>query len=193
MKRRLFSIVCLLLGVAAGALAQHWTVNPHAFQYDMTAYVSLKNMTSASQLADYELAAFCGEECRGVGKVLTATDGTSLFQLRIRSNVTTGETITLCIYQKSADKEYYPSCWIDFETQTVAGTPSEPIVVEVAGLAKKGDANGDGVINIADVTAIINHINGSTSGSFVLSAADANGDGSINIADVTAVINIINQ
>ena len=34
-------MVCLLLS-AAGALAAHWTVNPHGFQYDMTAYIVLQ-------------------------------------------------------------------------------------------------------------------------------------------------------
>lgn len=56
-----------------------------------------------------------------------------------------------------------------------------------------GDANVDGTVSIADVTAIINHINGNTSGSFYEKAADVNGDGVISIADVTGVINIINQ
>lgn len=193
MRNRIITLVCLLLVVAAGALAQHWTVNPHAFQYDMTAYVSLKGMTTAQQLNNYELGAFCGEECRGVGKVLTATDGTSLYQLRIRSNVARDEIITFRIFQKSTAIEYYPEGSVDFEAQTVAGTPSEPFEIEVDGLVRKGDSNGDGVINIADVTAIINYINGTTSGAFNETAADANSDGSINIADVTAVINMINQ
>lgn len=55
------------------------------------------------------------------------------------------------------------------------------------------DANGDGVVSIADVTAIINKINNNVTGTFIESAADVNGDGLITIADVTGVINIINQ
>ena len=57
----------------------------------------------------------------------------------------------------------------------------------------KGDANGDGVVSIADVTAIINKINNAVTGTFVESAADVNEDGLISIADVTGVINIINE
>lgn len=56
-----------------------------------------------------------------------------------------------------------------------------------------GDANGDGYVTIADVTAIINRINNAVTGTFVEAAADVNGDGVISIADVTGVINIINQ
>lgn len=51
----------------------------------------------------------------------------------------------------------------------------------------KGDVNGDDVVDIADVNAVIN---------IILSrgyqpAADVNGDGEIDIADVNAIINII--
>ncbi len=56
-----------------------------------------------------------------------------------------------------------------------------------------GDANGDKVVNIADVTAIINRINSTDNINFVEKAADVNGDGMISIADVTGVINIIHQ
>ena len=55
-----------------------------------------------------------------------------------------------------------------------------------------GDANGDDVVSIADVTTIINHIN-DDEGNFNEAAADVNGDGIISIADVTGVINIINK
>lgn len=58
---------------------------------------------------------------------------------------------------------------------------------------KLGDANGDGNVSIADVTAIINRINGVENSNFNAKAADVNGDGAISIADVTGVINIINK
>ena len=56
-----------------------------------------------------------------------------------------------------------------------------------------GDVNDDGVVSIADVTAVINKINDDVSGTFVEIAADVNKDGLISIADVTGIINIINQ
>ena len=189
MKKRMITLVCLL-GVAAGALAQHWTVNPHAFQYDMTAYVSLKGMTTAGQLADFELAAFCGEECRGIGKVLTAGDGTSIFQLRIRSNVTTGEVIAFRVYQKSEDKEFYPDSEFDFEAQAVAGTPSDPIVLEVTGATRKGDVNNDGSINAQDASLIQQYVArkfGDDAEGFSVKAADVNGDGEVTAQDASLV------
>ena len=56
----------------------------------------------------------------------------------------------------------------------------------------RGDANGDGEVNIGDVVTIVNRINHSTA---VINEVngDANGDGEINIGDVVTVINIINN
>lgn len=53
----------------------------------------------------------------------------------------------------------------------------------------KGDINGDGTVNVTDVTALINVILGSAS--YDASLCDINGDGTINVTDVTALLNII--
>jgi hypothetical protein len=55
----------------------------------------------------------------------------------------------------------------------------------------KGDVNGDGEINIADINAIINIILSSNCEEDIENRADVNGDGEINIADVNAIIDII--
>ena len=54
-----------------------------------------------------------------------------------------------------------------------------------------GDANGDGIVNVFDVTAMVNYILGSPNDGFVFAAADVNGDGIVNVFDVTKVVNII--
>ena len=189
MKDRIILMVYLLLGTAAGTLAAtHWTVNPHAFQYDMTVYVKI----ASAQQDGYEVAAFYGDECRGVAKLLTANDGTKVFQLRVRSNVVSGEVITFKAYHASTGKESAFNETVTFEAQGVEGSPSEPLELTFSGLIR-GNANGDGKVDIADVTAIINKINGVPPLTFNETAADVNKDGVINIADVTGVINIINQ
>jgi hypothetical protein len=50
-----------------------------------------------------------------------------------------------------------------------------------------GDVNGDRVVNIVDVNAVISVVLGDNH----IPAADVNGDGSVNITDINAVINII--
>ena len=54
-----------------------------------------------------------------------------------------------------------------------------------------GDANLDGEVTIADVTAVVNRILGKNADTFSEENADVNGDGTITVADVTAVVNII--
>ena len=56
----------------------------------------------------------------------------------------------------------------------------------------KGDANGDGSVNITDVAYVIDYINGTIDPGFDEAAADVNGDGEINITDVALIIDIIN-
>lgn len=61
------------------------------------------------------------------------------------------------------------------------------VAVTTCSIDMKGDVNGDGAVDIADVNAVINLI---LSRGY-LPRADVNGDGTIDIADVNAVINII--
>ncbi|MGM9868417.1 MAG: dockerin type I repeat-containing protein [Sodaliphilus sp.] len=52
-----------------------------------------------------------------------------------------------------------------------------------------GDVNGDGVVNVSDVTALVNHIVGAEV--YPVAACDINGDGEVNVSDVTALVNLI--
>ena len=53
-----------------------------------------------------------------------------------------------------------------------------------------GDVNGDGMINVTDVTEMVNYVLGEDV-DIVLMNADVNGDGLYNIADVTSIINLV--
>jgi hypothetical protein len=56
---------------------------------------------------------------------------------------------------------------------------------------KQGDADGDGVVDVADIVAMVNYIlNISTSG-FVFLAADINADGEVDVFDVMLGINLV--
>ena len=52
-----------------------------------------------------------------------------------------------------------------------------------------GDVNGDGRVNVTDVTALVNMILGVIAKNE--QTADVNGDGRVNVSDVTALINLI--
>ncbi|MBR5673825.1 MAG: dockerin type I repeat-containing protein [Muribaculaceae bacterium] len=51
-----------------------------------------------------------------------------------------------------------------------------------------GDVNDDGVVNIADVTNLIDYLLSQDATGLNLDAADTTSDGAVNIADVTALI-----
>ena len=55
----------------------------------------------------------------------------------------------------------------------------------------KGDANGDGKVNIADAVAIMNAALGKTSVFFDKTAADVNGDGRITVTDAVGLVDVI--
>ena len=68
-------------------------------------------------------------------------------------------------------KKYNGSAWVDMTAST------------------RGDVNGDGSVNISDVTALIDLLLGG--GTISNPAADCNLDGSANISDVTALIDYL--
>ena len=66
-----------------------------------------------------------------------------------------------------------------------------PTIVEYDDSYKKGDANGDGIVDVADVVAVVNYILGKASGNFNEVAANINGDDVVDVADVVGIVNII--
>ena len=55
----------------------------------------------------------------------------------------------------------------------------------------RGDANGDGLINIADVVFLVNYLFGGGMPPCPEGAGDANSDGAVNIADVVYLVNYL--
>ena len=54
-----------------------------------------------------------------------------------------------------------------------------------------GDVNGDGAVNVLDVTTLVSYVLNEPTSPFVEAAADVNGDGNINSLDITAIVSII--
>ena len=55
----------------------------------------------------------------------------------------------------------------------------------------KGDANGDGEVNVSDIVEIVNYIMNKPSDKFFFAAADVNEDGEVNVTDIVKVVSII--
>ena len=73
------------------------------------------------------------------------------------------------------------SVWSNIQQVTLVGGGELPLI---------GDVNGDGEVNIGDISAIIDYILGTATESNT-EAADVNLDGEINIADVAAIVDML--
>lgn len=74
-----------------------------------------------------------------------------------------------------------------------ANAPIEtPTWVNTIGSGIKGDVNNDGLVNYADIVALIGYMAGNND-NISLASADVNGDGTVGIGDIIAIANIIGR
>ena len=83
----------------------------------------------------------------------------------------------------------YDANHVDKDYAHIDGGTSNPGYFTAKSAAQRGDINGDGLVNVADVTALIQIILNSTPVN--QSITDLNNDNNVNVADVTALIQII--
>ncbi len=87
-----------------------------------------------------------------------------------------GNVITTAQVKEARNKRWYPKkyisgSWVDIPADLL------------------GDVNGDGKINVTDITTLVNMILGVIPKN--MESGDINGDGKLNVTDVTALVNII--
>ena len=129
------SIIALIMIVlnGVGAIASTpWTVNPSDYRYDMSLYLDVTFAAVKMDYSKYEVAVFCGDQCRGIAEVLPLGNGNECLYLRARSNQESGETMTFKYYNKETE-EILP---IDgesfkFESNGRLGYPSDPYIVKI--------------------------------------------------------------
>ena len=181
------AIIAVMLSAITARASSHWTCDTYAYQYDMTAYVQLTDGGFPLQdYSDYEIAAFVGDECRGIAQIVQAAKPYGL--IRIRSNEINGEHVYFMVYRFSTYEEItIYDVGIEFVSQGIEGLPSSPLSLELTHQRVPGDVNGDREVNIADINRAIDAI---LSDEFDI-LCDVNGDGEVNIADINVIIDII--
>ncbi len=85
----------------------------------------------------------------------------------------------------------YDANHIDKAYAHIDGGPSNPGYFTAKNAALRGDVNGDGSVNISDVTALIDYLLSGNASGISLSGADCNQDNSVNISDVTSLIDYL--
>ncbi|MCQ2096114.1 MAG: dockerin type I repeat-containing protein [Bacteroidaceae bacterium] len=174
----------------ARATDANWDFDPYAYQYDMTVYMCMSSINgkSVNDCSDYQVAAFCGEECRGIAVHKTVGEQEYLY-LRIRSNKTSGETISLKAIDIKSGRVAVSEETIDFKSQQTIGFPSSPMVVNFGNML--GDANGDGRVDQGDIDAVVAYMKEEEQAPFYLDAADVNEDGLVNVTDIVGIVGIM--
>lgn len=189
--------ICCLISVLFSMTILHaqdsqWSVNPYDYKYDMTVYAKVVyEGAEVSDYSNYEIGAFVGNECRGVGDVQTKDSYTWVY-LRVRSNQASGEKLIFKLYDKSTGRTSVikPSQVIAFSSQGMIGKPSSPVTLEKPSYTL-GDVNEDGIIDVADIVGVHQITAGESTVGYNQLAADANADGVINVADVVRIRSII--
>lgn len=134
---KIFCCAFMIMAIQTVLYAQgsHWSVNPYDYQYDMTVYAQLKlNNTIVTDYSDLEVAAFVGDECRGVAEPQSVDkDGTKYYWLymRVRSNQESGEVISFKFYDKTAGTETDLRNTADFVSLAQIGTASSPYTLSM--------------------------------------------------------------
>ena len=70
--------------------------------------------------------------------------------------------------------------WVSFANPTLWRKPTMP-----------GDVNNDGVVDIADITALVNQLTGQPGTPFIRAAADLSGNGEVTIADLPLLVGLV--
>ena len=108
-----------------------WTVSPSSYAYDMTMTAVLYFDLQESTDPNDRIAAFHEGDCRGVEYTRTVVEGRYLAYLRIYGNNSSGDTITLYIYDSSEDKVVEVVDKVAFVPQANYGTQSSPYKASV--------------------------------------------------------------
>jgi len=171
------------LGGTLQTLTAPWKLKRQEYEYDMTVYARIDGISQDGTV----LAAFVDDECRGLALPIAAPDnGESYYQLRVYSNGAQGEVISFRCYEQDSATESVLTGTTTFISADIVGMPGDPLILTTEPQGLKGDVNADGVVNIADVAAVLNIMAGNSTVN-----GDVNGDGVVNIADVAAVLNIM--
>jgi len=106
-----------------------WSVNPRAYQYNMTVTAVLRINDTESNDPNDMIGAFVGDECRGMVRpeYISGIDRCLAF-LMIYSNAVEGEEVTLRAYDADAGLIYNLKESLACQADAVEGTVLEPII-----------------------------------------------------------------
>lgn len=149
-------------------LPEGWKVNPPDFIYK--GLVTAKVFIEGKPVESGFLAAFAGEECRGIaGSVNYAPSDHSVFELTCYSNMQTGDVLTFRYYSITEDLIYNMDRSVDFEPDIRVGTSEFPFKMNNGTLYSVSLQEG---WNWFSVNTLLDNM----TLNFILSSVNTNGD-----------------
>ena len=141
-------------------------------------------------LDDAEIGAFIDSECRGA---ISNNRGYYFMTVMGSSEDDNQKKLELRVFVDG--DEYVVDNSLPFISDAAYGTLDEPYVLDLldSQKVKRGDANGDGTVDMDDVEVTRDYIMNKRPKTFNSYAADVNDDKVVNIADVVGITNIINS
>ena len=133
---RLLSMMAMVLWASALSAQSHWQCDYAKFSESMAIYFQMADGDNAiADVTPYEVAAFVGEECRGVAtfhEEMINEKTVKYGYLRIYSNAESAEKIILKVYNKSTQLEKRIAISsFPFEKDKRIGVPSEPVKYDI--------------------------------------------------------------
>ena len=133
MKRKLSFLMLLLIFCSTMFGQSHWTVNENTYNASMTvlSYVEIygEPQNDASD-ASLEIAAFCGDEVRGVANLKYNQFYDAYAVLMLIYGDTPNELITFKLYDPLTDTEYTTDYTLKYRLNGSVGVDDEPITID---------------------------------------------------------------
>ena len=186
MKRPLLLIIALL-AMTLPAWSIFTPVADNLYPDNMTMVIQLTN--GSETIDTCEVASFIDGECRSATRaikglyylIIPGEGGGQKLEIR---TCLKGEIVTI-------DQS------LVYGNNLIIGTPWEPYIINISdaigGNRRKGDVNGDGAVDVADIAGIIAVMSRTmdSQGGTTPNPADVNGDGTVDVADIATVISIM--
>ena len=199
----LFYIDCFdsapVLYDVSGSLIDTFEEVPHELQPQLTANGMAEFTIDGKNMFTYVIAAYDGNGHGCQANIVELGEGMSLggmkkyWQIPADSLGKVSDTgLRIHCLNVDVDKENGEDVATIFTFKAYNGMGVYKMGKNVGGSEQpgtKGDINADGVVNVSDVTALINKILGTST--YADATCDINADGVVNVSDVTALINII--
>ncbi|MCF7912310.1 MAG: PKD domain-containing protein, partial [Candidatus Cloacimonetes bacterium] len=111
-----------------------WSVNPHEYEFNGVVNAEIVGESQIDPV-DYELAVFCGDECRGIAEVLDYTQlfGGVYHSVMVYSNELAGDEMRVVLYDKASADILETDIYFTFIADMVSGDFIDPVQIMLPG------------------------------------------------------------